>query len=133
MEIYHQLRTWLDFHDPIFVILRAFFHRGESMVYLVTELAPCHAGIPPTVYLKARAGRARVDYDAKTAGIEPCVGCCWRWHGWVDGSWVTLRRIREMQLDQVRYAILTPTPMVQKTRVDGTSLHQSSSFLSNYF
>jgi len=88
MKILYRLRTWLDFQDPVFVILRPFFYPGKSMVRLVTERAPCHAGIPPTVYLKARAGRACVDYDAKPAGIEPCIGCCWRWHGEVDGSWV---------------------------------------------
>jgi hypothetical protein len=62
------------------------------MVRLVTKRAPCNAGVPPTVYLEAGAGRARVDYDAKTAGIEPFVGCRWRWHGELDGSWDTLRR-----------------------------------------
>lgn len=92
IELLYQLRTWLDFQDPIFIILRAFFHPGESMV-LVTERAVCHTGIPPTVYLKARAGRACVDYDAITAGIEPCIGCCGGWHGCVDVSWLgaTLR------------------------------------------
>lgn len=91
MEVLYQLlRTWLNFQDPILVILCAFFHPGESMVRLVTERVPCYAGILPTVYLKARARRACVDYDAKTTGIEPCIGGCWRWHGWADGSWAPL-------------------------------------------
>ena len=88
MEILYQLRTWFDFQDPIFVIPRAFFHPGKRMVRLVTERVPCHAGIPPTVYLKARAGRACIDYYAKTAGIEPCIGCCRRWHWRLMGELV---------------------------------------------
>ena len=136
-EILYKLRTWLYFHDPIFVVLRAFFHPGKSMVHQVTERAPCHAGIPPTVYLKTRARRACVDYDAKTAGIEPCIGCCWRGHGWVDGRWQTLRLGMVDTKNQVRYVILTDCPfcqnlksqlltaMVQKTRVDGTSIQWS--------
>jgi hypothetical protein len=83
-EMQYQLRTGLNFHDPIFVSLRAFFHPRKSMVRLVTKRAPCNAGIPPTVYLEARAGRARVDYDAITARIEPFIGRRWRWHVLLD-------------------------------------------------
>jgi hypothetical protein len=62
------------------------------MTRLSTKRTAHHAGVVPTVYLETGAGRTCVDYDAKTARVEPRIGGCWWWHG-LDGGFVVDRLV----------------------------------------